>query len=68
MRKDDDTAIMELLQGQCSLEQDITAGDLPVLIRTRDEKVVQIKALEADPKADDSIVIGSSPGRSSVRP
>ncbi len=66
MRKDDDTAIMELLQSQWLLEQDMKVGDLPVLIRTR-EKVVQIKALKSDPKADDSVVIGSSPSRSSVR-
>ena len=58
MGNNDRTPITALLRSQSSLEHDIAAGDLTVLIRTRGERMVPIESLEADPEADDSIVQG----------
>lgn len=49
---------MALLRNQSSLEYDVAAGNLTVLIRTRDTETVPIEALEADPETDDSVVAG----------
>lgn len=58
MKKNGKTSIVDMLQSQSSIEHDISAGNLTVLIRTRNTGVVPIKALEADPETDDSIVDG----------
>ena len=58
MNNNDETSITALLRNQSALEHDIAEGNLTVLIRTRDTEVVPIKALEADPEADDSVILG----------
>lgn len=58
MNNHDETSIMALLRNQSSLEYNIAAGNLTVLIRTRDTAMVPIEALEADPETDDSVVVG----------
>ncbi len=58
MKSNDEASITALLRHQISLEHDIMAGDLTVLIRTRDERVIPIQTLESDPEADASIVVG----------
>ncbi len=56
MKKNDETSIIDLLRNQFLLERDIMAGDLTVLIRTRDKEGVPIHTLKADPEVDDSVV------------
>lgn len=58
MNNHDETSIMDLLRNQSSLKYDIAAGNLTVLIRTRDTEMVPIEALEAAPETDDSVVDG----------